>query len=171
MKPARLLVLTAVLSSLAPCSTYAQDAQDAANFRGLAHIQIQTRDIERSIRFYQDNLHFVVVDRSDTTRANGTTRAALVKQGSCILELSQPANPDSVLEKTRGTIGHFALLVGSVDKALAELKAKGITPDRDPANQDQLFGGIRMTFISGPSGESIELFEFLNPNSKGAQAK
>ena len=168
MKPTRSLVLMAVLFSLAPYSTY---AQDATNYRGLAHIQIQTRDIERSIRFYQDNLHFVVVDRTDTTRANGTTRAALIKQGSCVLELSQPANPDSVVEKARGVIGHFALLVGSVDKAVAELKAKGITPDRDPANMDQLFGGIRMTFISGPSGESIELFEFLNPNSKGAQAK
>jgi lactoylglutathione lyase len=137
----------------------------------LAHIQIQTRDIEKSIRFYQDNLHFAVVDRSDVTRSNGTTRAALIKQGSCILELSQPANPDSVVEKTRGTVGHFALLVGSIDKAVAGLRAKGIMPDRDPANSDQLFGGIRMAFISGPSGESIELFEFLDPNSKGAQGK
>jgi catechol 2,3-dioxygenase-like lactoylglutathione lyase family enzyme len=171
MKPARLLVVIALLSFLAPYSTYAQAAQDAANYRGLAHIQIQTRDIEKSIRFYQDNLHFVVVDRSDMTRPTGMARAALLKQGSCLLELSQPANPDSVLEKTRGTVGHFALWVGSVDKAVAELKTKGITPDRDPANSDQLFGGIRMAFISGPSGESIELFEYLNPNSKGAQVK
>ena len=94
MKPARFLVLTAVLFSLAPYATY---AQDAANFRGLAHIQIQTRDIDKSISFYQDNLHFALVDRTDRTGPNGTTRAALVKQGSCILELSQPANPDSVL--------------------------------------------------------------------------
>jgi lactoylglutathione lyase len=171
MQRARLRVASTLLLFLTPGFTCLLAAQDAANFRGLAHIQIQTRDIEKSIRFYQDNLYFVVVDRSDITRPNGTSRAALIKQGSCVLELSQPANPDSVVEKTRGTVGHFALLVGSVDKALAELKAKGITPDRDPANQDQLFGGIRMAFISGPSGESIELFEFLNPNSKGAQAR
>jgi catechol 2,3-dioxygenase-like lactoylglutathione lyase family enzyme len=171
MNPARFPVAIALLLLLAPCLTYAQAAQDAANFTGLAHIQIQTRDIEKSIRFYQDNLHFVVVDRSEMTRPGGTTRMALIKQGSCVLELSQPANPDTVVEKARGTIGHFALAVKSVDKAVAELKAKGITPDREPSNSDQLFGGIRMAFISGPSGESIELFEFLNPNSKGAQAK
>ena len=161
MPRARLLVASTLILGLAAGSTYLR-AQDAANFRGLAHIQIQTKDIEKSIRFYQDNLHFVLVDRSDIARPNGMTRAALIKQGSCILELSQPANPDSVLEKTRGTVGHIALLVGSVDKAVAELKAKGIAPDREPSNSDQLFGGIRMAFVSGPSGESIELFEFLN---------
>ncbi len=170
MMRARLFVVSTLVLFLAPWSICLR-AQDSANFRGLAHVQIQTKDIEKSIRFYQDNLHFVVVDRSDVTRPNGTSRAALIKQGSCILEFSQPANPDSVAEKTRGTIAHLALLVGSVDKAVAELKAKGIAPDRDPSNSDQLFGGIRMAFISGPSGESIELFEFLNPNSKGAQAK
>jgi catechol 2,3-dioxygenase-like lactoylglutathione lyase family enzyme len=171
MKPACLLIVIALLFSLAPCLTHLQAAEDAARYIGLAHIQIQTKDIEKSIRFYQDNLHFVVVDRSEMTLPSGTMRAALIKQGSCVLELSQPPNPDGIIEKARGVIGHFALEVSDVEKAVAELKAKGISPDRDVSTSNQLFGGIRIAFFSGPSGESIELFQFLNPGSKGAQAK
>ena len=171
MKPASFLVVMALLGSVAPFLTCMHAAEDAAGFIGLAHVQIQTRDIEKSIRFYQDNLHFVVVDRSEMARPNGTMRLALIKQGSCILELSQPPNPDSVVQNTRGTIGHFAIAVGNVDTAVAELKAKGVKFDREASTSDQLFGGIRTAFLSGPSGESIELFQFLNPGSRGAQAR
>jgi lactoylglutathione lyase len=171
MRPASSLVVIALLCSVTPFLTCLHAAQDAARFTGLAHIQIQTQDIEKSIGFYQNNLHFVVVDRSDVTGPTGTRRAALIKQGSCVLELSQPADPATALVNTRGTIGHFAIGVSSVDKAVAELTAKGVKVDRGPSTSDQLFGGIRTAFLTGPSGESIELFEFLNPASKGAQAK
>ena len=133
----------------------------AGVFVGLAHIQIGTKDLEKSIQFYVDNLGFQVTNRSELTRPDGTTKMALVRLGSCILELSQPAKPETVLEKTRGTVGHFAIEVTDIDKAVAAIKAKGITLDRDVFTLENLFGGIRGAFISGPSGESIELFQYL----------
>jgi catechol 2,3-dioxygenase-like lactoylglutathione lyase family enzyme len=170
MKSAHLLFVIVMFCLLSPSLQAVQAAENAAKYMGLAHIQIQTKDIEKSIRFYQDNLHFAVVDRSELSVPSGTIKTALIKQGSCVLELSQPPNPDSVVEKARGVMGHFALQVDNVEKAVAELKARGITPDRD-VSSNNLFGGIRIAFISGPSGESIELFEYTNPNSKAAQAK
>jgi len=130
-------------------------------FVGLAHIQISTKDLEKSIQFYVDNLGFQVINRSELTRPDGTTKMALVRLGSCILELAQPAKPETVLEKTRGTIGHFAIEVTDIEKAVAAVKAKGITLDRDVFTMEHLFGGIRGAFLTGPSGESIELFQFM----------
>ncbi|MFB3906712.1 MAG: VOC family protein [Acidobacteriota bacterium] len=135
--------------------------QTAGVFVGLAHIQIGTKDLEKSIQFYVDNLGFKVINRSELTRPDGTTRMALIRLGSCILELSQPARPEAVLVKTRGTIGHFAIEVTDIDQAVASVKAKGITLDRDVFTLENLFGGIRGAFITGPSGESIELFQFM----------
>jgi lactoylglutathione lyase len=171
MRPSSLLVTVGVLCSVAPFLMSLHAAEDAAGFNGLAHIQIATPDIERTIRFYQDNLHFVVVDRTEVARPTGTMRAALIRQGSCILEIMERQTPEGAAQPAAGPIGHFALLVGNVDKAVAELKAKGVKFDREPSTNEQLFGGIRTAFITGPSGERIELFQFLNPASKGAQAK
>jgi len=135
--------------------------QPAGIFVGLAHIQIGTKDLAKSIQFYVANLGFQVINRSELTRPDGTTKMALVRLGSCILELAQPAKPETVLEKTRGTVGHFAIEVTDIDKAVAAVKAKGIALDRDVFTLENLFGGIRGAFISGPSGESIELFQFM----------
>lgn len=171
MRPASFFFAIALTGFAAPFLTRVQAAQDAAGFGGLAHIQIQTPDLEKSIRFYQDNLHFVVVDRSEIARPNGTMRAALVKQGSCVLELMERPGAGGAAENAASPIGHFAIAVASVDKAAAELKAKGVKLDREASTSEQLFGGIRTAFLTGPSGERIELFQFLNPASKGAQAK
>jgi lactoylglutathione lyase len=170
MKKAYFLIALAVIGALGFYTAHAQAADDSAQYIGLAHINIQTKDLEKSLSFYLDNLHFAVVDRSERTLPAGTMKTALIKLGSCILELSQPPNPDNVIEKSRGIIGHFAIEVKDVEKAAAELKAKGIQLDREVSSSD-LFGGIRITFISGPSGESIELFEYTNPKSKAAQAR
>lgn len=173
MKSARLLKLGVLFLCLASVLSVFQaaKAQDAAKYIGLAHINIQTKDLEKSIRFYEDNLHFVVTDRTESTRPDGTMKVALIRLGSCILELSQPPNPDSVVQNASGVIGHFAIEVSNIEKLVSELKAKGIKPARDVTTLDKLFGGARIAFISGPSGESIELFEFLNPDRKAAAVK
>lgn len=145
--------------------------EQAAEYVGLAHINIQTKDLEKSINFYHDVLHFTVAERAEVARPDGTSKTALIKLGSCILELTQPANLDNVVEKARGIIAHFAIEVRNLPKAVADLKAKGIEPERDVSTNDKLFGGIRVAFIRGPSGESIELFEFLNPSHNPNVAK
>ena len=151
------LVFALMISAAFPASM----PEGNSPFVGLAHIQIQTKDIEKSIQFYVGNLDFKVLARSEMTRPDGVTKMALVGVGSCVVELSQPAKPETVLEKTRGTIGHYAIEVSDIEKAVAALKAKGVTMDRELFTMDNLFGGIRGAFISGPSGESIELFQYI----------
>ena len=152
-----IILCCAVTLPALPAATQA----GSSPFVGLAHIQIQTKDLEKSIQFYVGNLDFQVTDRSEMTRPDGVTKMALVRLGSCVLELAQPAKPETVIEKAKGTIGHFAIEVNDIEKAVAVLKAKGVAVDRDIFTMDKLFGGIRGAFISGPSGESIELFQFI----------
>jgi hypothetical protein len=45
---------------------------------------------------------------------------------------------------------------------LGELKAKGIVFEtEEPIVIDKLFNGARIIFFRGPSGERLELFEFM----------
>jgi catechol 2,3-dioxygenase-like lactoylglutathione lyase family enzyme len=140
----------------------AQKAAKQGKLSGLAHINILTRDLERSIKFYQDNLKFTVVSQAEISRPEGVTRIALVRQGNCVVEFAQPPQPETVPDKVKGVIGHFAIEVRNIDLVAAGLKAKGISLDREVTTLDTLFGGSKVAFLSGPSGESIELFEYLN---------
>jgi len=161
MKRTAVIVLFLLLALMMSSAFPASMPEGNSPFVGLAHIQIQTKDIEKSIQFYVGNLDFKVISRSDMTRPDGVTKMALVGVGSCVVELSQPPKPETVLEKTRGTIGHYAIEVSDIEKAVAALKAKGVTMDREIFTMENLFGGIRGAFISGPSGESIELFQYI----------
>ncbi len=139
----------------------AQKGSKQGKLRGLAHINVQTRDLEKSIKFYQDNLQFTLVSKAELSRPEGVTRIALVRQGNCVVEFAQPPQPETVPEKVKGVIGHFAVEVRNIDQVATGLKAKGITLDREVTTLDTLFGGSKVAFLSGPSGESIELFEYL----------
>ena len=159
------VLLVCALSALYAWKPVTQN-EPAAEYVGLAHINVQTKDIDKSISFYRDAFGFVFVERTEMSRPDGTTKMAWIRLGSCILELSQPAKTDTVVEKARGVIGHFAIEVRNLPQAAADLKNKGFTFDRDVSAPSNLFGGVRVAFISGPSGESIELFEYLNPDRR-----
>jgi lactoylglutathione lyase len=176
MRWTALFVAATLLGSLMVVSTVAEAAENEGPLLGLAHVNVQAADVERSIAFYRDTLGFTLVDTSNLERSGRTMQYALLKLGTCVIELS-PASPPAdagtapAAVSSGGPINHFALAVADVDKAVAALKAKGVSIARDPSTNEQLFGGIRMVFISGPSGERIELFQFLNPDSKGARAR
>ena len=171
-----LFVAATLLGSLTLFSTGTDAAEDGSPILGLAHVNVQAADVDKSIAFYRDTLGFTLVDTSDIDRSGKTMRYALLKLGTCVIELSPAPQPtDAGAAQAAGSpggpINHFALAVADVDKAVAALKAKGVSVARDPSTNAQLFGGIRMVFITGPSGERIELFQFLNPDSKGARAR
>jgi lactoylglutathione lyase len=184
MRRAALAAAVTLFGSLALFPAPAQAAENANPILGLAHINIQSADVEKSVQFYRDALGFTLVDTSEVDRNGTIAHYALLKLGTCVIEVSPapqpaaaggapgaaPAAPGAA-PAAPAPIGHFALSVSDVDKAVAVLKAKGVAIAREPSNNPQLFGGIRMVFITGPSGERIELFQFLNPASKGAQAR
>jgi catechol 2,3-dioxygenase-like lactoylglutathione lyase family enzyme len=175
MRWTALFVAVTLLSSLGLSSISTEAAEDGP-LLGLAHVNVQAADVEKSIAFYRDTLGFTLIDTSDIDRSGRTMHYALLKLGTCVIELSPAAQPADAgtaqpAGGPSGPLNHFALAVADVDKAVAALRAKGVSVAREPSINEQLFGGIRMVFISGPSGERIELFQFLNPDSKGARAR
>ena len=76
-------------------------------------------------------------------------------------------NQESVLELTFnhdgrtydvGTgYGHIALAVDDMDDALAQLKAQGIEPEREPYRVRE--GGSRICFVQDPDGYRVELID------------
>ncbi len=137
------------------------DRRDS-KFAGLAHIAIQTGDLEKTLQFYATHLGFEVVYKQSLGEPGSLTQIALVRQGSCILELVQRPKAEDNKINTVGTIAHFALEVKDIEKVVADLKSQGITFDREIFTRPNLFDGIRGAFLKGPSGESIELFEYMN---------
>ena len=130
------------------------------DINGLAHICVYTRDMSKSLVFYTDTLGFEVVHR---TRLDSGFGFAMVRRGSCIIELLEPEDVNKVKPRTGGVIDHVALEVKDINTVFAKLKAKGVsffTPIIDDPN---LMGGVRIAFFRGPSGESFELFEYLRP--------
>lgn len=61
----------------------------------------------------------------------------------------QPPHPHQGLD-------HFGLTVKDIDAVAAEIKAKGVTFTREPTT---IRPGVRICFIRGPEGISIELLE------------
>jgi lactoylglutathione lyase len=130
------------------------------DINGLAHICIYTRDMEKSLVFYTDTLGFNLVHR---TRLDAGFGFAMVRQGSCIIELLEPEDVNKVKPRTGGVIDHVALEVKDINAVYTKLKSKGVgftTPIIDDPN---LMGGVKIAFFRGPSGESFELFEYLKP--------
>jgi catechol 2,3-dioxygenase-like lactoylglutathione lyase family enzyme len=132
-----------------------------ARFKGLAHICIYTKDLQKSVHFYTENLAFRVEYQTLIKQPRGSTKYVSLRQGSCIIELLEPSNPDRVKENLKGSIDHFALEVTDLDKVVQDLKVKGVAFDTEILDMPWLFKGVKGAFLHGPSGESIELFQYV----------
>jgi lactoylglutathione lyase len=53
--------------------------------------------------------------------------------------------------------GHIALAVDDMDDALAQLKAQGIEPEREPYRVRE--GGSQLCFVQDPDGYRVELID------------
>lgn len=124
---------------------------------GLAHIGIMTVNMDEAIRFYTTVLNFTCTNRQSL----GTTELAFLEVGGCILELVAPADSSAITNLKPGQIDHVALKVLDLDAEVARLEKAGVQFFA-PAKPAALFeNGIRCIFFPGPSGERIELFQFL----------
>ena len=132
---------------------------------GLAHICIYTLDLEASLGFYTGQLGFRntyrTLMRPEVHDGFFPLQYAEVRLGGCVIELLQPADPARVQPGRKGIIEHIALEVKGIEAVLERLKASGLAgPNTEILDLPDLFGGVRGFFIQGPSGESIELFEY-----------
>lgn len=128
----------------------------------LGHVAVFTENMEKSIEFYK-LLGGKEGVRSLLDLGNGQTKDLLhmVFEGEGTIELVEPSDKSMMLSQT-GTCEHFCFDVENVDETVRELKAKGICSfDKDEPYDLDIFGGIRVIFLTGPSGEIIEIFQKL----------
>lgn len=130
-------------------------ATTAPALKGLAHIGIYTPDIEKSIAFYK-TLGFSLDDRAEPH-----AKLAFMSLGTCLLELIQPAELDRLDGRGEGIIPHIAIECVQIEAFVEQLKAKGLAPaDAAVHEVKNILGGIKNLFFHGPSGETLELFEY-----------
>jgi catechol 2,3-dioxygenase-like lactoylglutathione lyase family enzyme len=118
------------------------------------HIHLFSRNPEGTAAFYERMFGAEVI----RSMQQGKPRIDLKLGGAniFILDVSQdpkagmgPAHPHQGLD-------HFGLEVEGIDTVCADLKAKGAIFTREPQT---IRPGVRIAFLTGPEGVSIELLE------------
>ena len=130
----------------------------------LGHLTVLTKDIDKSVEFYT-LLGGTKISEDVLDLGNGETEHIIHMQfdGDATIELIDPSYK-TVETIVTAPLEHFCFEVDDVDAVVADLRAKGIDSfaDAEPHNEP-LFrpNGIRVMFLTGPSGESIELLQNL----------
>jgi len=123
------------------------------------HLGIAVRDLGAAVAAYEA-LGFRVEARHDVPSEK--VRAAFLPVGESRLELLEPSEPESVIARfleKRGGLHHVCVLVDDIERALAELKARGVPlVDETPRAGA---GGCRVAFVhpKGAAGVLLELKE------------
>ena len=118
------------------------------------HVHIRTRNPEATATWFERMLGAEVIrsmqqgqPRIDLQLGGASIFIAPVAAGDGVNP--PPATPYQGLD-------HFGLSVSGIDAIAAELKGKGVEFTKEPAT---IRPGVRVCFIRGPEGVSIELLE------------
>jgi len=118
------------------------------------HIHIRTRDPEATAQWFERMLGAEVL----RSMQQGQPRIDLKLGGANIF--IAPVTPGDGVNAAPTTpyrgLDHFGLTCTGIDAAAAELKAKGVEFTKEPTT---VRPGVRVCFIRGPEGVSIELLE------------
>lgn len=132
-------------------------------FKGHAHIGIHTRDIENSKTFYTKNLSFSVTQEVKLEKPDGQVlKLAFLQLGDMVIELIESLGPSKVNTDPIGSINHIAIEVEGIYDIVEKLKRNNVFLETDELRVcPNIFNGIIIIFIKGPSGERIELVEYM----------
>jgi catechol 2,3-dioxygenase-like lactoylglutathione lyase family enzyme len=122
---------------------------------GFHHISIQTQTYDESMHLYRDILGMQV--RLETNL--GARRLALLDMGDgSYVELQWNPEKDGPLAPGN-PLAHFALATHDVRGVIEKLRAAGYPITMEP--KDVQLGTLpaSVAFFTGPSGESVELFQ------------
>jgi len=114
------------------------------------HVHLRSPDPEATAAWLQDVLGGEIIrglGRIDVKLGGANVFIAPVAAGDGVN--SPPVTPYQGLD-------HFGLTVKDIDAVAAEIKAKGVEFTREPTT---IRPGVRICFIRGPQGISIELLE------------
>jgi len=121
----------------------------------LLHTRIRVNDLDKSIKFYTENLGFVVRSQTDKSPA-GNQLAHLELPGNAHgLELTYSDDYDLNVPED---LMHLAIAVPDLIALCDELEGKGIEiwPD---GWREKFASGRKMGFIDDPDGYEVELLE------------
>jgi lactoylglutathione lyase len=118
------------------------------------HIHLRTPDPEATAQWFERMLGAEVI----RTMQQGKPRIDLKLGGANIfiapIEAGEGVNP-APTTPYQG-LDHFGLTVSGIDAVAAELKRKGVEFTKEPTT---VRPGVRICFLRGPQGISIELLE------------
>jgi len=118
------------------------------------HIHLRSPDPEATARWFESMLGAKVL----RSMQQGKPRIDLKLGGANIF--IAPVAPNEGINPPPTTpyqgLDHFGLTVSGIDAVAAELKAKGVVFTKEPTT---VRPGVRVCFIRGPQGISIELLE------------
>ena len=114
------------------------------------HVHLRSPDPEATAAWLENILGGVIIrgpGRIDVKLGGANVFIAPVTPGDGVH--TPPATPYQGLD-------HFGLTVKDIDAVAAEIKAKGVEFTKEPTT---IRPGVRICFIRGPQGISIELLE------------
>jgi lactoylglutathione lyase len=115
------------------------------------HIHLKTPDPDGMAQWFETMLGAEVI----RTMQDGKPRIDLKLGGQDVFIAESPGHHEPPSIPYRG-LEHFGLTVNGIDEVAAELKAKGCEFTKEPTT---VRPGVRICFIRGPQGISIELLE------------
>lgn len=129
----------------------------------ISHIGVAVRNLDLAENFYTEILSMPVSDREQ----HGELRASFIPVGDTRIELLQSMTPDGVISKFIDKKGegvhHIAYQVDDINKALANLQAKGVELiDKQPRKGAH---NSKVAFIN-PKGTYGILVELVEPEKK-----
>jgi methylmalonyl-CoA/ethylmalonyl-CoA epimerase len=129
-------------------------------FKRMDHVGIVVNDIDATIKTYQDQLGFTLVQRVEIPEQKVV--AAFLDAGNSTIELISPTDADSGTAKYLANRGegthHVAYEVNDIEAALAELKAQGLRLiDEKPRHG--VHGLVAFIHPKATNGMMIELLQ------------
>lgn len=123
------------------------------------HTRVRVGDLDRSIKWYCDNLSFRVLSRSDKSPAGNHIAHLELPGNEHTWELTWSADyqlnvPEDLM--------HIAIAVPDLIAFCDELEKKGIEIWPDGWRDKFSSGGRKMAFITDPDGYEVELLEQKN---------
>lgn len=129
----------------------------------IAHIGVAVKNLKDAEKFYSEVLSLNISDRE----THGELMASFIPIGDTRIELLQSMTPTGVIskfiEKKGEGVHHIAYQVDDINKALADLQAKGIELiDKQPRKGAH---NSKIAFINPKSSYGI-LVELVEPEKK-----
>jgi methylmalonyl-CoA epimerase len=127
--------------------------------RKIAHIGVAVKNVEEVEKLYSEVLGLPITGRE----VSPDNKVAFIPLGDTAVELLQSVKPDGAIarhiEKKGEGIHHLALEVDNIEKALEELKAKGVVLIDEKPRRGAHDSKIAFLHPKGTYGVLLELVE------------